>query len=70
LFPNFIKEKKDIFVCFSLLYFILFLSLFIYPYVHKLCHFSPVPPVPSISPPLPSLPGSSCSGLSSNFVEE
>jgi hypothetical protein len=44
---------------------------FIHMCIHCMGHVSP-PPGPSLlpSPPLPSLPGRTCSALFSNFVEE
>jgi hypothetical protein len=47
-----------------------FFLLFIYSYVHTLGHFSPLPPIPSLSLPPPSIPGRTCSALFSNFVDE
>jgi hypothetical protein len=38
--------------------------------MHCLGPFSPLPPVPSLFPHPPSLPGRACSALFSNFVEE
>jgi hypothetical protein len=55
-------------------------SFFLFYYIHRhiqcLGHFSPLPPTPSLTPPLPpllpnpSLPGRNYSALISNFVEE
>jgi hypothetical protein len=50
---------------------IIYLSLFIYSYVHTL--FGPFLPLalhPLLLPPPPSLPGRTCSVLFSSFVEE
>jgi hypothetical protein len=49
----------------------IYLSLFVYSYVHTLFGpFFPSTPAPSLYPPLPSLPDRICSALVSNFVEE
>jgi hypothetical protein len=37
---------------------------------HYLGHFSPLPPSPTLSPLLPSVPGRQCSAFITSFVEE
>jgi hypothetical protein len=52
------------------IFFPIFYYSFIHMCVHCLGHFSSLPPSPTLSLPLASLPGRTCSALISNFVEE